>query len=172
MGAWTRDRVPTRAQIERNRFLKPVAHRILAPSLWRFTRRSVPRGVALGILAGTLCPVAHMPLAATLAFPLRANVPTAVMVTLLNNPLTVPPLWYGAYHIGRIVLRWDAVVPGQPIAHQAAAGWLHWLIAQGGPATMVGLIVIAIVLATVGYVAAALGWRWWVVRKWRARGRG
>src|SRR3546814_15876918 len=75
-----------------------------------------------------------MPVAALFAFPTRANVPTAVMVTLLNNPLTVPPLWYEAYHIGRFVLRWDAIVPGQPITHQVAqAGWLHWLIAHGGP---------------------------------------
>src|SRR3546814_15466688 len=95
-----------------------------------------------------------MPLAALFAFPTRANVPTAVMVTLLNNPLTVPPLWYEAYHIGRFVLRWDAIVPGQPITHQVAqAGWPHWLIAQGGPATMVGLRIIAIVLAAIGSAA-------------------
>src|SRR3546814_18251722 len=79
MGAWVRRHIPTREHIARNRLLKPVAHRILAPSLWRFTRRSVPRGVALGILTGTLFPFAHMPLAALFAFPTRANVPTAVM---------------------------------------------------------------------------------------------
>ena len=39
----------TRDQIERNRFLKPFAHRLLRSELWRFTRRSVPRGVALGL---------------------------------------------------------------------------------------------------------------------------
>ncbi|WP_425454904.1 DUF2062 domain-containing protein [Hephaestia caeni] len=173
MGAWVRRHIPTREYIARNRLLRPVAHRILAPSLWRFTRRSVPRGVALGIMTGTLFPFAHMPLAALFAFPARANVPTAVMVTLLNNPLTVPPLWYEAYHIGRFVLRWDAIVPGQPITHQVAqAGWLHWLIAQGGPATMVGLLIIAIVLAAIGYAATALGWRWWVMRKWQARHHG
>src|SRR3546814_1887588 len=68
------------------------------------------------------------------------------MLPFLTKPLKAPPLLDEAYHIGRFVLRWDAIVPGQPITHQVAqAGWLHWLIAQGGPATMVGLLIIAIV---------------------------
>ena len=49
---WIQRQMPTREQLERNRFLRPVAHRVLAPELWRFTRRSVPRGVALGLFVG------------------------------------------------------------------------------------------------------------------------
>ena len=45
----------------------------------------------------------------------------------------------------------------------------HWLIAQAGPATMIGLVVIAVVLAAVGYAATALGWRLWIARKWQNR---
>ena len=170
---WMAAHVPTRESMERNRFLRPVAHRILAPSLWRFTRRSVPRGVALGMVTGILCPVAHMPLAAVLAFPVRANVPVAVGVTLLNNPVTVPPLWWLAYHIGRSVLRFDRVVPGSPVATSvtANAGWLHWLVAQGGPATIVGLMVIAAGAAVGGYFATAFIWRWRIAHKWRTRHR-
>src|SRR3546814_14320512 len=100
MGAWVRRHIPTREHIARNRLLKPVAHRILAPSLWRFTRRSVPRGVALGILTGPLFPFAHMPPAALYAFPARANVPTAGLVSLSNPPPTVPPPGYDTYTPG------------------------------------------------------------------------
>ena len=161
----------SREAIERNRFLKPVAHRVLAPSLWRFTRRSVPRGVALGIFSGILFPFAHMALAAVLSLPLKANVPTAVGSTLVNNPLTFVPIMAAAYRTGRWVLRLDASVPGRPIASNVAhhAGWLHWLIAQAGPATMVGLVVIAIALAMIGYAVTAIGWRVWIARKWRNR---
>ena len=45
-----RNAMPTREGLATNRFVKPVAHRVLAPELWRFTRRSVPRGVALGLV--------------------------------------------------------------------------------------------------------------------------
>jgi uncharacterized protein (DUF2062 family) len=167
---WFRHHV-SREAIERNRFLRPVAHRVLAPSLWRFNRRSVPRGVALGVFAGILFPFAHMALAAALAFPFRANVPTAVGATLVNNPLTFVPIMAGAYRTGRWVLRLDASVPGRPIASNVAqhAGWLHWLVAQAGPATIVGLVVLAVVLSAAGYGITALGWRLWIARKWRTR---
>jgi uncharacterized protein (DUF2062 family) len=170
LARWLRHHV-SRDAIGRNRMLRPVAHRILAPSPWRVTRRSVPRGVALGIFAGILFPFAHMALAAMLAFPFRANVPTAVGSTLVNNPLTFVPIMAAAYQTGGWVLRFDASVPGRPIASNVAhnAGWLHWLIAQAGPATMIGLVVIAVVLAAVGYAATALGWRLWIARKWQNR---
>jgi len=173
--AWGRSHLPTHASIEANRFLRPVAHRILVPSLWRFTRRSVPRGVALGIMAGILFPFAHMALAAVLALPLRANVPTAVGTTLINNPITFVPLLAAAYKVGHWVLRLDQVVPGAPIATNVHehAGWLHWLVSQGGPATIVGLVVIATIASAAGYVATAFLWRWRMGYKWRTRhGRG
>ena len=45
---WIKGHVPTREAIERNRLLRPVAGRILRPSLWHFNRRSVPRAAAVG----------------------------------------------------------------------------------------------------------------------------
>lgn len=170
---WAKHHVPTRERLAKNRFLRPVAHRVLAPSLWRFNRRSVPRGVALGIFTGILFPFAHMLLAAIGSVPARANVPTAVATTLLNNPVTFVPLMASAYHVGRWVLRFDASVPGRPIASNVVhnAGWLHWLVAQGGPATIVGLVIIAVVLSTAGYALTAFFWRLRIRRKWQTRHR-
>src|SRR3546814_14331011 len=72
----------------------PVAHRVLEPSLWRFTRRSVPRGVALGLLVGIflLIPGVQIAGAALLALPFRANIPLAAAMTFLSNPATTPLL--------------------------------------------------------------------------------
>ena len=50
--AWLQQQAPTRDSFERSRFLRPFAQRVFHPALWRFTRRSVPRGVALGLLVG------------------------------------------------------------------------------------------------------------------------
>ena len=166
-----RSLIPTRDRIEANRYLRPVAHRILAPALWRFTRRSVPRGVALGLFTGILFPFAHMLLAALGALPVKANVPVAVGTTLLHNPLTTVPLFVSAYEIGHWVLRLDRAVPGAPIASdlKANAGWLHWLVASGGPSTIVGLVILAVVLSALGYGVTSLVWRVRIARKWRAR---
>ena len=88
--------MPTRETFERIRWLRPIAHRILLPELWRFHRRSVPRGVALGIVVGVLMPVAQTVFAALFALPARANVPVAAVTTLITNPITTPPIWLAA----------------------------------------------------------------------------
>ena len=168
---WAQRNMPTRESFEQNKYLRPVAHRVLAPALWRFTRRSVPRGVALGMFTGILIPMGQIPASAVLALPLRANNPAAALTTFLTNPFTTPFLWAGAYWVGRKVLRLDAAVPGRPIAHQVHANldWLQWLYAEAGPSIIVGLLVITVVGAILGYALSALGWRLWIARKWRSR---
>ncbi|MBB5718831.1 hypothetical protein FHR23_001754 [Stakelama sediminis] len=165
--------VPTRESMEGNRWLRPVAHRVLAPPLWRFTRRSVPRGVALGLLAGVLVPLAQIPLAAVLAFPLRANIPAAALTTFVTNPITMAPLYWLAYKVGTWILQLDARVPGAPIAANVndSPGWIHWLFAQAGPATIIGLVTIAVVSSVLGYVVSSVLWRLWIARKWKKRRR-
>lgn len=168
--AWLHRHVPTRERIAANRYLRPVAGRILVPSLWRFNRRSVPRGVALGLFTGILFPFVHAPVAAVSALPVRANVPVAVATTLLHNPLTTLPIYYGAFLIGHWILHFDPYL-GRPIATKVSenASWLHWLVAQGGPATIVGLIALSVLAAGLGFVASSLFWRARVGRKWRGR---
>ncbi|MDB5663116.1 MAG: hypothetical protein JWM38_1122 [Sphingomonas bacterium] len=169
---WVQRNMPNHDTFERNRFLRPIAHRILRPELWRFHRRSVPRGVALGVLVGILIPVAQTIFAAVLALPARANVPVAAVTTFLTNPITTPPIWVAAYWIGRWMLRLDAKTPGQPIAthiQSEAGGWLRWLLADAAPATAVGLVAIAVVGAIIGYCLAAIWWRLWIARKWAHR---
>lgn len=169
--AWVHRNLPRREQFENSRILRPVAHRVLAPALWRFTRRSVPRGVALGVVTGVLIPMGQIPASALFALPLRANIPAAALTTFVTNPFTTPFIWAAAYWVGRKVLRFDASVPGAPIASKVGAnmGWLQWLYAEAGPALIVGLLVLTAVGAILGYAATALGWRLWIARKWRRR---
>jgi hypothetical protein len=166
VAAWCHRNLPTRESVQANALLRPVAHRVLAPELWRFTRRSVPRGVALGMVAGILVPFGQVAVAAVGALPFRANIPVAALTTFLTNPFTTPPLWVLAYWIGRWVLRLDVHVAGQPV--QQASGWLQWFMVAG-PATATGLVVLSIVCAILGYALAALGWRIRIARKWRNR---
>jgi hypothetical protein len=167
--AWGHRNMPTRESMEQNRFIRPVAHRVLAPELWRFTRRSVPRGVALGMVTGILFPVAQIVFSALLAFPLRANIPAAALTTFLTNPLTTPPLWILAGMLGHRLLALDSKLPGSPVADTAQQiGWWTWLMDRGMEVGL-GLLILTVVFAVLGYALSALGWRLWVARKWRHR---
>ena len=70
---WANANMPTREGMANNKYVKPFAHRVLRSELWRFNRRSVPRGVALGMLTGVIIPIGQILAAAILAMPVRAN---------------------------------------------------------------------------------------------------
>ena len=169
---WLRANMPTREQMARNRFIKPFAGRVLRSELWRFTRRSVPRGVALGLLVGIIVPFAQILFAALLSAPIRANVPLAALTTFVTNPFTTPAIWVAAYWIGSWLLRVDAATIVAPvntaIEQTELQQFLEWLTG----ATMVtafGLIVIAVVSAAISYLISVWTWRWMTARKWARR---
>ena len=168
-GAWCHRNLPTRESMEQSRLLRPVAHRVLAPALWRFTRRSVPRGVALGMVTGILFPVAQIPFSALLALPFRANIPAAALTTFITNPVTTPFLWGLAYWIGKLTLRLDHALPGDPVRDAAQSTWMQWLMSDAAPSIAVGLLILTAVMAIGGYFLTAFGWRAWIARKWRTR---
>lgn len=171
-GGWLQRHVPTREQLERNRFIRPFAHRVLQSELWRFTRRSVPRGVALGLFVGTMIPLAHFVVATFLAVFVRANIPAALLATFVGFPVIYVFLVALAYRIGTWLLHVDASTAIQPLSETMKAtqtGTLLERVTGVGLETALGLFVIATILASVGYLATSFGWRWWVGRKRRRR---
>ena len=175
---WLADKLrgyfPNREEMARNRWLAPIAHRFLSPELWRFTRRSVPRGVALGVFAGFIIPVGQIFLAAFLALPARANVPLSALVTFVTNPFTFPFWAVVANRIGGFILKIDSVATGGAAPSEMASGrWAWWIELFEGVGitvlvTIFGFVILAIVGAAVGYVASSFVWRIMVARK-RAR---
>ncbi|MEO7854360.1 MAG: DUF2062 domain-containing protein [Rubrivivax sp.] len=58
------------------------------PWLWQLNWRRVALGAGIGVFFGFLFPVLQITLAALCAVLLRANLPVAVVATLVTNPLT------------------------------------------------------------------------------------
>jgi uncharacterized protein (DUF2062 family) len=168
---WLTRHIPTRETIHQHRLLRPFAAHLTHPSLWRMTRRSVPRGVALGLFVAVIIPFMHTVIAALLAIPTRANVAVAAICTLVVNPLTIPPMYYAAYRIGRWELHHDS-----PLLNQAAAAQfsselsrlLFWLHHASG-AIAVGILTMAVIAAAIGYLGASLVWGIWSRSRWRRR---
>ena len=165
---WMRKHMPEREAMARNRWLAPIAHRFLSPELWRFTRRSVPRGIALGLFCAFLVPVGQIFLAAFLALPARANVPLATLATFITNPFTVP-FWIAiAKVVGEITLRIDpaAVAVASSELQGDSGSWVAWLFETAGVIAF-GFLVLAVATAVVGYVLSGFVWRLMVVRRRR-----
>lgn len=174
--AWCRSILPTRESLEGSRLLRPVAHRVLAPELWRFTRRSVPRGVALGWVVGIflMIPGVQIAGAALLALPFRANIPIAAAMTFISNPATTFFILGVSIYIGNKLLSMHADVGtfSALIQHEASfREWTAWLFSEAAPAMLVGLAVISVIGGLILYALAAVGWRIWIARKWKARAR-
>jgi len=167
---WWKPRMMTREEMGQNRWLAPIAHRFLSPELWRFTRRSVPRGVALGLFAGFIVPIGQIFLAAFLALPVRANVPVAAAATFLTNPFTLPFFLVLANRLGHWALFLDQATGGQVPERLDGSIWAYmgWFVEAAG-ATALGYLILAIVGAIVGYGLSALVWRLVVARRWSRR---
>jgi len=169
---WAKRNMPTREQMEGNRFIRPFAHRVLRSELWRFTRRSVPRGIALGLIVGIIVPFAQILFAALLSAPIRANVPLAALMTFITNPFTTPLIWGAAYWVGSLLLRIDASTVIAPVntamERTDLQETLMWLT-QKGIEIAFGLVVIAVVSAAISYLLSVWIWRWMTARKWERR---
>jgi hypothetical protein len=170
--AWLQRHIPTPEQLEQNRYIKPYAHRILRSDLWRFNRRSVPRGVALGLFVGVMIPLAHFIVATFLAVFIRANIPAALLATFIGFPAIYVLIAAAAYKIGPWLLHIDQLTGAAPIAETMQTtefDHLLQMLTREGLPTAFGLFVIATVIASLGYVGSSIGWRKWVAHKRRTR---
>ncbi|HEX8238578.1 MAG TPA: DUF2062 domain-containing protein [Allosphingosinicella sp.] len=169
LGRWARANMPTREGLAQNRWIRPFGQRVLHSEFWRFTRRSVPRGVAIGLLIGIFVMIPGLQIigSALLCIPFRGNIPVSALMTFLSNPFTTPFILTASYFVGSSLgLGGHTGVPGR---EATIRDWFTWLFSDAALATVSGLFIIASLTAIVGYFASILVWRWWTARKWRRR---
>lgn len=168
--SWLQRNLPKREELEANRFVAPFARR---QELWRFTRRSVPRGVAVGLLVGifALIPGIQIVGAALLCVPCRGNIPIAAAMTFLSNPATTPLILLASAYVGnRLGFHADLGTLYGLYEHSASLKeWTSWLLSDAAPALLLGLFIISTVAASVGYLVSSFAWRWWIGHKRRTR---
>lgn len=167
--------MPDANAVRSRRIVAPFARWLTHPNLWHLNRRSVPGAVAIGLFSGLVPGPLQMLTALALVIPLRKNLPLALLSTFYTNPLTIVPLYLLAYQYGALLLGADARVGDLATWEMNWTDWsasfralLDWMASLGKPLG-VGLVALAVTLAAVGYVAARIGWRAYVVLAWHAR---
>ena len=158
-----REKVPSREELEANRWLGVLAPYLADPKLWHWSRRSVAAGMAIGLFIGLLIPVAQILLAAVVAVVLRANIPIAAAGTLITNPLTVAPIYYAAYKLGS----W-ATGSSAPATFSLADPASFWdKLGTIGMPLFAGLGISATFAALASYLLISHAWAWRVAVKRR-----
>ncbi len=166
--------LPSPDSVKQNRWLRPFGFWLRHPKIWHLHRRSVAGGVAIGLFCGLIPGPLQMICAALLAALFGVNLPVAVFTTLYTNPLTIVPLYLLAYRFGEIVSNAQggsaSTIVSFPELHWF--NWMgelwDWLMMLGGP-LLIGLPLLALSLAVVGYVTVRVVWCVAVVLRWRAR---
>ncbi len=167
--------LPTHASITGNRFVAWFGPWLQHHNLWHLHRRSVAGGVAVGLFAGLIPGPLQILTGVILSIIFRVNLPVAALMTLYTNPLTIVPLYYLAYRYGALVTMHDA--PHQAPAAFSTEGlswnqWLpalfDWMIAMGKPLA-VGLPLLAVTLAVLGYLLVDNAWKIYVRLAWQRR---
>lgn len=166
--------LPHHDSIKSNRWLKHFGSWLHEPGLWHLHRRSVAGGVAIGLFCGLIPGPLQMIGATLVAVLLRANLPVALFTTLYTNPFTIVPLYMLAYRIGAWVSgAQNGIAVVQP--DFPALDWQNWMsglwtwLAQLGKPLLIGLPLLAVILAIAGYLLVRIIWRIAVILKWRSR---
>lgn len=178
--------LPDSEALRNSRWLRWAGPTLKHPRLWHFSRRGVALGVALGIFFGVMFPVAQMPLSAAVAVVLRANLPGAVASTLVTNPFTFGPIYYGSWRLGKALLNEPVTaqeertmaeepVPAPTAQERVQQSWFGNALARVkavGKPLLLGLLVVATVSAVSAYFLTLWLWSMLTLRKRRRRQRG
>ena len=168
--------LPDHETVKSHRWLQPLGGWLHHPNLWHLHRRSVAGGVAVGLFCGLIPGPVQMIFAALLAVLLRVNLPVAVFTTLYTNPFTIVPLYVLAYELGAWVSGVQHGVAETSLQfpemhwHDWPSELWGWLVMLGKP-FLIGLPLLAVSLAIVGYFTVRVAWRLSVLWKWNSRRR-
>lgn len=96
--------LPSHEKIKKQKFLKIFGSFLHKREIWSLSRKKVVAGVFIGIFVACLPMPLQMVLASFLAILFNANLPISFALIFISNPLTMPPLFYVEYQIGKLII--------------------------------------------------------------------
>ena len=135
------------------------------PNLFHLNRHSVSVAFFVGLFLAFLPIPGQIALAALGSLIFRYNLPIAVTLVWVSNPITFPFIFFGAYKLGARIM----AVPPRTFEFEASWQWLQTEFLTVWQPLVLGCFMMSLFFGCLGYVGAQWMWRWHVVRKWRKR---
>ena len=158
--------IPGTHEIRRHTFLRRVFGRLLLdPDLWHLGRGSVTRAVSIGLFMAWVPVPFQMVLAAGAALAARCNLPVAVAMVWVSNPVTVAPLFYAAHKLGE----WMLDRPPGDFRIELSLRWLFEELGKVWEPLLLGCLVMGVASAILGQILIRLVWRAHTMVSWRDR---
>ena len=157
--------MPDHDTIRHHKHLQIFGDLLHDPNLWHLNRRSVSGAFAVGLFMAFVPVPFQMVLAAAAAIPFRVNLPLSVILVWISNPLTIPPLFYGAYELGVWVLNW----PKADFKFEPTIEWLTTGLHHIWEPFLLGCFIAGTVSAAMGFIVVRLIWRWQIVMAYNRR---
>ncbi len=161
---WLKKIIPKRHEITNHKHLSWLGATLHDPNLWHFNRKSVSRGLAVGLFAAFIPLPIQMVVAVLLAILFRGNLLTAAAGTWITNPITFIPLNYFIFMVGKFITGDTSDFVGIPdynfdhddFSKICEHTW-QWLESIGKP-FLVGLPFVALSVSLSGYVIINVLW--------------
>ncbi|MCL1143138.1 DUF2062 domain-containing protein [Shewanella gaetbuli] len=157
--------MPDPKTLKNHKYLKVFGTLLEKPNLWLLNRKSAPGAFAVGLFVAWLPMPFQMVAAAGLAIFFNVNIPVAVALVWLTNPVTMPFMFYVAYLLGSKLMG----LPSQHFEFQLDWQWIEASIHTIGPPFLLGCLALGAISSLIGYFVIQSLWKYSILFKWQKR---
>lgn len=158
--------MPDQDKIRKHPQLNKIFGKLLHdPNLLHLNRRSVSGAFFVGLLMAFVPLPSQMIFAAAVAIWLRVNLPIAVGLVWVTNPVTMPPIFYFAYKVGA----WTLNEPVKHMTFELSWSWIGAELADKWQPFLLGCLICGVVSGVLGYLIMRFIWRIFILRQWAER---
>ena len=148
--------LPSKDQLRKTRSLRFLGNLIFEPNLWHFNRHSL----SFAVLIGSICSFLPIPFqmlpCVLICIVIRCNIPVAILLVWISNPITYGPMMYFAYKVG---IRFMGVeTPDMP--ETPTFQWLFEQLSDGWQPLIIGSLICGSSAGIIGFVLIRIYYRW------------
>lgn len=141
-------------ELQNTKSLKWSKRYLAKPYLWHFHKSNVANSAFIGLFVSCLPMPFQMLVACIFSILFRANIPIAMALTWVSNPLTMAFFIYSQYKIGQFILdRQSAVLESLSINYLLDNWHLFW------QNLLLGSITMGVILGIIGWLIVQVFWK-------------